>query len=314
MPTTKPKPASPFGPNILPAQSTTSHWQRSTAGNAFATCGMNDALPADADVVIIGSGLSGESRRTFQSTDNRRGDRPQPAVLSQPPGLGGHSRSPRGVLWRLGKERRALSPGRLPRLHLVFPVARPRASQEDPRVRGNHIEQVGLGSGGEAVADVRVAAFVDKHNIECELVLRPTMDVCLTDSFEEYETKAFGQAKAGGIDLSGVKHLSKDVTAKVGPEFHQFEAYLSGMPGAGRRRRLAVVSVVCQPLETRVRRIPRMLRPGRVWSVRICASHRGCAQRHLLTPVDRRHSPWQRQRRQGGPCHERIQQASPPGA
>ncbi|RSH83275.1 uncharacterized protein EHS24_006950 [Apiotrichum porosum] len=214
MPTTKPKPASPFGPNILPAQSTTSHWQRSTAGNAFATCGMNDALPADADVVIIGSGLSGESRRTFQSTDNRRGDRPQPAVLSQPPGLGGHPRSPRGVLWRLGKERRALSPGRLPRLHLFRPAARPRASQEDPRVGGNHIEQVGFGSGGEAVADVRVAAFVDKHNIECELVLRPTMDVCLTDSFEEYETKAFGQAKAGGIDLSGVKHLSKDVTAK----------------------------------------------------------------------------------------------------
>lgn len=51
--------ALPFGPGILPIPSTTSHWQRTVAGDPLATAGKNAPLPATADVVIIGSGLSG---------------------------------------------------------------------------------------------------------------------------------------------------------------------------------------------------------------------------------------------------------------
>jgi hypothetical protein len=52
----------PFGPTILPTASTTSHWMRTVAGHDLLTAGADGPLPSHADVVIIGSGLSGEPR------------------------------------------------------------------------------------------------------------------------------------------------------------------------------------------------------------------------------------------------------------
>lgn len=50
---------SPWGPSVFPPKWVRSVWQRSVEGDPLVNWGENDPLPETADVVIIGSGLSG---------------------------------------------------------------------------------------------------------------------------------------------------------------------------------------------------------------------------------------------------------------
>jgi len=67
----------------------------------------------------------------------------------------------------------------------------------------------------EAITLGKVAEFVENNKVECELKLRPTVDVALTNEFAEYNANALARAKAAGVDVSGVKTLTADQVSKV---------------------------------------------------------------------------------------------------
>lgn len=57
---------------------------------------------------------------------------------------------------------------------------------------------------------------MEKHGVECEFTPRPTVDVCLTESFADYEAQALARAKAAGVDVRSVEVLDDAETVKVG--------------------------------------------------------------------------------------------------
>lgn len=65
----------------------------------------------------------------------------------------------------------------------------------------------------ERVVLEKVEEFVKKHDVQCDLNVTNTFDVCMTPEFAAYEAEAFEGFKKAGGDVSHIKFYSGDETS-----------------------------------------------------------------------------------------------------
>lgn len=62
----------------------------------------------------------------------------------------------------------------------------------------------------ERIVLEKVEEFVKKHDVQCDLNVTNTFDVCMTPAFATYEAEAFEGFQKAGDDFSHVKFYSGD--------------------------------------------------------------------------------------------------------
>lgn len=163
-------------------------WQRSTRDDPLVNANLDAPLPAEADVVIIGSGLAGAmTAYSLLISENR----PQSVVVIE---------AREAVSGASGRNAGHCRPG----THLSLTPLLTLTPYLDT-YRGFPMFSRKLGAGpalevleSERVVYDRVAAFVDEHEIDCEFTPCDTFDVCLSDNFTSYASTALEAVKAMG--------------------------------------------------------------------------------------------------------------------
>ncbi|ORY28951.1 FAD dependent oxidoreductase [Naematelia encephala] len=177
---------SPWGPSVLPNKWQRSYWQRSVGDESLLHHGREDSLPDSADVVIIGSGLSGATTAYHLLSAEAR---------------------PRTVVCLEARELCSGASGR------NAGHCRPdafRGFADYAKIHGEVEARKIIAS--ERITLDKVVQYVNEHEIECELTLRPTVDLILSKEFERYVDTSFQLAKNAGVDVQMVKRLGQDET------------------------------------------------------------------------------------------------------
>ncbi|WWC58190.1 uncharacterized protein I303_100726 [Kwoniella dejecticola CBS 10117] len=162
-------------------------WQHSTRDHPLLNAGRDDPLPAEADVVIIGSGLCGAVTAHSLLNDPSRPD--SVVVLEAREICSGASGRNAGH-------------------------CRPDESRGFPAFSALHgTEEAKRILKSERVTFEKVNEFIEKTKIDCEWTPRDTYDVSLSEDFKEYASKALKDL----LDAGGqpeVEELSKDQAIK----------------------------------------------------------------------------------------------------
>ncbi|ORY28201.1 FAD dependent oxidoreductase-domain-containing protein [Naematelia encephala] len=168
MPIATPK-VSPWGKEVLPPTWSLSAWQRSTREDPLVNRGRDEALPEFADVVIIGSGLSGAAVGYNLLTASNR---------------------PASVVCLEARECTSGASGR------NAGHCRPdtfRGFKEYADLHGE--EQSAMILASESITWRRMDAFIKEYAIDCEWTPRLTVDVAVGQEFKNYMEESIAQAK-----------------------------------------------------------------------------------------------------------------------
>ncbi|KAK8869484.1 hypothetical protein IAR55_000049 [Kwoniella newhampshirensis] len=203
MPIAVPAPSckvSPWGEKVFPPTWPLSAWQRSTRDDPLINHGRDDPLPETADIVIIGSGISGASvAYNLLSAPNR----------------------PKNIVVLEARECTSGASGRNAG-HCrpdAFRGFIPFAAMHGP-------EESRLIMQSEVTTLKNVKEFLKKHpSIDCEFTPRPTLDLCLTQEFKDFEQASLEVATKNGVDTSFVRVLDKDEAQKVSGSSEAVGAY-----------------------------------------------------------------------------------------
>ncbi|OCF32027.1 hypothetical protein I316_06413 [Kwoniella heveanensis BCC8398] len=196
---TSPRRTSPWGPKVFPPEWALSAWQRSVRDDPLINWGEHDPLPQTADVVVIGSGISGATtaHRLLYSPD-----RPGSVVVL---------------------EAREITSGASGRNAGHCRPDLYRGYNAYSRFHGPEQAKKILES--EAITFKKVSDFIAEHNVDCDWTPRTTVDLCLSEDFVQYARQAYEDAKAAGLDLSQVEELDQAAAQKAGGTDKAFWGY-----------------------------------------------------------------------------------------
>lgn len=187
-------------------------WQRSTRDDPLVNANQDAPLPPEADVVIIGSGLAGAVTAYSLLSSEKRPH--SVVVLEAREACSGAS----------GRNAGHCRPGEARNFVIEDPTDSPadtyRGFPMFSRKLGYEPALEVLES--ERVVYDRVAAFVDKHAIDCEFTPCDTFDVCLSDAFTAYASTALAavQGMGGAADVEPTAgDEAKEVRCRGASEF-----------------------------------------------------------------------------------------------
>ncbi|KAJ6612709.1 FAD dependent oxidoreductase [Mycena sp. CBHHK59/15] len=164
-------------------------WQRSTRYSTLLNEGANAELPSTADVVVIGSGMSG-ALTVYE-------------LLSSPDG-------PKNVVMLEAREACSGATGRnaghcRPDAFRGFAAFSKRIDPEQAMKIIKH----------EKLVLQLVKAFIDKHGVDCDFDYCRTYDVVMGEDFLQYVTDSFNAYKEAGGDMSDIVWLDAEAAKKA---------------------------------------------------------------------------------------------------